>query len=426
MGMLGGLLTKRALLLAKVETTTGVDANPTPELNAVLVKEPTPTADPQILERDFVANDLSPFEHVVGRIVGGFEFSMDIGGNGIQQSGNLVDAPTLATLLRGCGYQAIAVSGAAAEAAIGPVPDKGNPATAPKITFAKSGTSTLESPVLYTIEVTTGGASGTAQVKITNNNTDEDDLSAAVPAAITSGTVKALGGSGVSVTPTWAGNLVVGQKWHVFVVPVGIKMKPRSTGHETLTLYMYKDGLLFKLTAAMGTFSIQATAGELATITFNFSGAWVDPVDVATPDFEQPDVLPPQVELANLTWGSNVNLTTEQFTIDGQVNVVQRPDVNSAFGYAGSRIASRAPEGGFNPEATLEADEPFWETYTSARAKFFSARIGKAVGNQCAIIAPRTQTSEIGFGDRDGIMTYEKSVAFKRWEGDDELIFHFC
>ena len=139
-----------------------------------------------------------------------------------------------------------------------------------------------------------------------------------------------------------------------------------------------------------------------------------------------PDTLPPQVELANLTWGSNVNLTTETFTIDGSVNVVQRPDVNSAYGYAGSRISSRAPEGGFNPEAVLEASEPFWQAYTKATAKMFTARVGTAVGNQMAIFGPRVQTSEISFGDRDGIMTYEKSIGFKRWQGDDELIFHFC
>jgi hypothetical protein len=211
------------------------------------------------------------------------------------------------------------------------------------------------------------------------------------------------------------------------VLPVGTIMKPRSTGHETLTLYMYRDGLLFKLLAAMGTFSIEAKAGEIAKITFNFSGQWVAPVDAALPTTAvYPDLNPPQVELANLTWGSNVNLTTEQFTIDGQVSVVQRPDVNSAQGYAGARIADRAPEGGFNPEATLEADEPFWATFVAARAKFFTARVGTAIGNQCAIMGPRTQTSEIGFGDRDGIMTYEKSIKFRRWNGDDELMFHFC
>lgn len=426
MGNLGGLLTKRALLLAKVETQIGVDAAPTAELNSVLVDAPVPSADPQILERDFVANDLSPFEHVVGRIVGGMEFNVKVGGNGVQNSGLVADAPMLATLLRGCGYQLVATTGAAAENLIGPISDRNNPEASPKPTFAKVGSSTVESPVLYTIEVTTAGASGTAEVLITNNNTDEDDLTAAAPAAITSGTPKALGGSGVSITPTWTGNLTLGQKWYVFVLPVGVKAKPRSTGHEALTLYMYRDGVLFKLLASMGTFSMEATAGELATMTFNFSGAWVTPVDAVVPEGVFPDTLPPQVELAQLTWGNNVNLTTEQFTIDGSVSVVQRPDVNSAFGYAGSRISARAPEGGFNPEATHEADEPFWATFTAAKAKVFSARIGKEVGNQFVVFGPRCQVSEISFGDRDGIMTYEQSIAFKRDQGDDELVFHFC
>lgn len=425
MGMLGGLLSKRALLLAKIETTTGQDANPTAALNSVLVSAPEPTADPQVLERDFVSNDLSPFEFVIGRIVGGMEFSMNVGGNGKQQSGSVADAPILANLLRACGYQLTGAAGTAAANVIGPIPARGGPAVAPTVTFAKTGTVTITKPVLYTLEVTTGGASGTAMLAISNNDPDTDGTAVA-PAIVTSGTAKTLGTSGISVTPTWTGNLVIGQRWQVMVLPVGQKLAPRSSGHETATLYMYRDGLLFKLLAAMGTFNIEATAGELATITFNFSGQWVAPVDAVMPAGIYDETLPPQVELAKLTWGSNVNLTTEQWTIDGQVNIVQRPDVNSAQGYAGSRIGGRAPEGGFNPEATLEADNPFWADYTAAKAKTFTATIGTQVGNQFVTFGARAQTSELGFGDRDGLMTYEKSIAFKRWNGDDELIFHFC
>lgn len=426
MGMLGGLLSKRALVLAKVETSTGVDAVPTPALNAITVQSPEPTTDIQVLERDFVSNDLSPFEFQIGRIVGGMEFTMYVGGNGKQQSGLLADAPVLANLFRACGYKITEASGTPALNAIGPVSDRANPATAPEITWASSGAVTVTRPILYTLEVTTGGASGTAEIKLSGNDNTIDDLSAEVPEIITTATAIPLGNSGLSVTPTWTGALVIGQRWHVLVLPKGLKLTPRSTGHETATIYMYRDGILFKLLAAMGTFSIDATAGQLASITFNFSGQWVTPVDAPMPeDAVFDDTIPPQVELANLTFGSNVNLTTEQFTIDGQVNIVQRPDVNSAQGYAGSRIASRAPEGGFNPEATLEADQAFWGDFTKARAKFFTANVGKEPGNTVSIIGPRTQTSEIGFGDRDGIMTYENSIAFKRWKGDDELIIHF-
>lgn len=427
MGMLGGLLSKRALVLAKVESATGVDALPTPALNAITVQSPEPTTDIQVLERDFVSNDLSPFEFQIGRIVGGMEFTMYVGGNGKQQSGLTADAPVLVDLFRACGYRLAEASGTAASNSIGPVADRANPATAPVITWAKGGSVTLERPLLYTLEVVTGGASGTATVRIVSNDKEIDDLTGGAPEVITTATAIELGTSGMTITPTFSGALVAGQRWQVLVLPKGLTLKPRSNGHETATIYMYRDGLLFKLHAAMGTFSIDATAGNLATITFNFSGQWVTPVDAPMPeDAVYDDTIPPQVELANLTFGSNVNLTTEQFTIDGQVNIVQRPDVNSAQGYAGSRIASRAPEGGFNPEATLEADQAFWGDFTKARAKFFTANIGKEPGNTLAIIGPRTQTSEIGFGDRDGIMTYENSIAFKRWNGDDELVFHFC
>lgn len=429
MGMLGGLLTKRALLLAKVETTVGVDANPTPALNAITVQEPSATADPTVLERDFVANDLSPFEFTVGRVVGGIEFQTYVGGNGTQHSGLLADAPMLATLMQGCGMALTGLTGTAALNVFPVIADKKNPATSPSIEWAVAGTLdvSITAPVLYTVEVTTGGASGVAEVLITNNNDGIDDLTAATDKVITTATALTVGGSGFTITPTFTGSLTVGQRWYVMVFPKGVKVAPISDNFKTLTLYLYRDGLLFKVLASMGTFTMTAAAGELASLTFNFSGQWVPPVDAAMPDDAVfPETLPPMVELAQLTWGNNVNLTTQQFTLDMANEVVQRPDVNSQYGYAGSRISSRAPTGGFNPEATLEADEPFWDDFTKARAKIFTARVGTEAGNQCIIFGPRVQTSDQSTDDRDGLMFYDKSIAFKRFNGNDELLFVFA
>ena len=78
-GVTGGLLSKRALLLAKIETTPGTDALPVPALDAILVADPEFSIDPNILERDFVSSDLSPFEHIIGRKLASITFTTDGG-----------------------------------------------------------------------------------------------------------------------------------------------------------------------------------------------------------------------------------------------------------------------------------------------------------------------------------------------------------
>lgn len=525
MAISGGLLSRKALLLAKVETVGGQDAMPTPTADAIQVIDPQFSIDPNVLEREIVAPDLSPFEHVVGRKLASISFTAEFKSNGTAQSGDVsANEPKLGTLLRGCGYTLLGMSGGysgidstddvddSAETitiaghrfvtgdgpvqvtldsgalptglaidtdywvirvdddtislassfanaiagtaidltdAVGEftlenvlqmpevVADPSNDATAPSVDWYR-GTRleanrppvgiTVQTPVLYTIEVTTGGASGVAQVTITNNNTTEDDLSSPTPETITTETPLQLGGSGATVTPDWpSGNLTQGDKWRVMVYPKGIRAVPLSEGFQCLTIYLYKDGLRYRTLANQGTFTLDATAGNYGTMEFTFTGQYTAVIDAALPTNEVYETtLPQQIELGLLTWGSNVSLVAEQFTFDQGNEVVPRPDVNQTDGFAGVRISNRTPVGGFNPEATLVATEDFWGDFSNGLAKTFTGRAGTVVGNQCIMYGPRVQINDIAFGDRDGIDTFENGLAFRRLSGDDEVEFVFA
>ncbi len=424
----GGLLTKRALMLAKVETTCGVDANPTPTDDAILVSEPDYTTDPQVLERDFVSNDLSKFEDIIGRVVAGFTFTMDVRGNGIQNSGLVADAPKLATVLQGCGYVLEPMDGGVSNVS-DVIANKLNDPAAPAVAWDATGSVvTVNNPVLYTIEVTTAGASGVAEVTITNNNTDEDDLSAAVSEVITTATPLNLGGSGATLTPTWTGNLSLGDKWQAQVWPTGVKARPTSDAFDALTLVQYRDGIEHRGLAGMGTFTIDATAGEYATASFQFTTTFIDAVDTPLPSNPVYETtLPPQVEISYLSWGGKTDLFAESWSFDQGNELNPRLDVNAPQGYLGTRITDRAPSGGFTPEMQLEADASFWADFLAGRAKTFSVRVGTERGNMVCIFAPNAQTSEQPYTDRNGVIALDKSVNFKRGNsGDDEIIFVFC
>jgi hypothetical protein len=426
MAEIGGLLTKRALVLAAVQSAAGVAVALSPLTDAAVVSEPQWAVDAPVVERNNSANDLSSFEHILGRKKITLTFTHELRSNGLASSGSLADAPMLAKLMRGCGYEVSSLTGAPADAVMPVVSSRGNPTTSPDISWTPGGTPALASPVLYTVTVVTPGITGVAEVLLTSNNPDGDDLSGAVAVTLTDGVALTLGAGGATVTPEWVGTLTTGMVWTVFVTPPGLQLRPRSDGFERLTIAMYMDGRLATVSDAVGKFTIDAASGEFGRVSFEFEGLYTGVTDVPTPQnavFEETQ--PPLVENSLLTFGSNVNLVAQQWTFDSGNAITERPDVNSPEGFRGSRISDRAVIGTFNPEATLEADEAFWGDFTSAKAKVFTAKVGDRAGDGVAIYAPRVQTSNLTGGDRDGTSTYDVSLAFRRHYGDDEVRFFF-
>lgn len=432
-GELGGLLTKRATFLFGIENQLNVNPGLDPDIHAVEVTDPEYTTNPTVLERSFVSNDLSPFDELIGKVIAGFKVVAEVRGNGRQQSGLLADAPILARMIQACGYELYAMNATGTDCHSSVTPNADNMSTSPRIVWTSAiDAVTVTAPVLYIIQVTTGGASGVAKVTITSNSKAEDAamgnyIAAPVEQLLTTGVKVNLGTKGGAITPVWAGALTVGQSWTVACFPRGIKAKPISNGFKTASMEMNRDGLKLEGNAGLGTFTVDATAGEIAKATFNFTTTFVDPSDQLIPDVDYGSLpIPSQVELSTLTWGNNRNLMVEKWTLDQANDIQARPSVNHQQGYAGSRITGRAPSMGFNPEATSEADHPFWNEFLKAKAKAFITRVGTEVGNQVVFFAGRAQTSETTFADRNGTMTYEKTIKPRRTKGNDELIIVFC
>src|SRR5271165_2391111 len=408
------LLTRKAVLQCAMETTYNVAAS-VGTSDGQLVSNPAYTVQPNVLERTFVHADLSPQPILIGRKLAKMEFETELRGNGLQQSGMTADAPIISRLFRACGY---ALAGNAAPAALGPYASgiQLNP-----VTWAASAASATNTDAIeYVITVSTGGASGTAHVTVTSDTTGEGSSSEVV----TSGTPITLGTKGATVTPTWAGNLVTGMKWVVWLMPAGLSMTPVSDNFESITLVMHKDGVKHVMAGSFGTFEITAQAGSYATVKWTFTGTYASPTDDANPTPVFETELPSQVQLARL----NMNMFTaivEKFTFNQMNDIQIRPDVSSSDGYIGTRIVSRKPEGGINPEADMVANNDFWGQMASSMQMPFQMRVGTAIGNTVWFFAPNTQYSGLTYADRNGILVYDAGLRFGRALGNDESFFYF-
>ena len=385
----------------------------------MLVANPNFSVAPNVLERNFVRADLGPLAFIIGRKIAKMEFETELRGNGRSNSGLLTDLPIIGRLLRACGYEATA-SGAGTETVIGPysIGDDPVPVT---VTASASGATNTD-VVTYWIEVTTGGASGTAQITITSDTVGEG----VAANSITSGTPEVLGTLGATFTASWTGNLVLGQRWVVWLLPPGTKLKPRSDGFESVTLVMNKDGVQHLMAGSFGTFEITASAGAYASIKWTFTGTYAAPTDVTLPTtvvFEK--TLPAQVELGRLKL-DNYQAIVEKFTFNQANDIQIRPDVSSSDGYIGIRIVGRKPEGGVNPEAEAVADYDFWNRMATAQRMPFNMRVGTVPGNIVWMFGSNTQYTGLTYTDRNGILTYDAGLRFSRNVLDDEMQFFFC
>jgi hypothetical protein len=256
------LLTRKAVVRAAMESSYDVAASL--GLNdGLLVDKPQFKIKPNVLERNFVRNDLSPMPHIIGRKIASVEFETELRGNGVRNSGVTTDAPIIARLFRACGY-ALTGHAQSSLSTVFAVGDEDTP-----VTWAGDASmATNTDMIAYYVTVDTPGASGVAHITITSDTQGEGSASAAV----TSGTPIPLGAKGATVTPTWTGSLKAGQQWVVWLRPPGLSLDPISDNFESVTIDLHKDGVKHLVPGCYGTFQITAQAGNFATVKWDFTG----------------------------------------------------------------------------------------------------------------------------------------------------------
>lgn len=270
---------------------------------------------------------------------------------------------------------------------------------------------------------------------------DDDRLSASATGAVvtvtfagnaaavvlTSGsTALELGDSGAEITPTWAGNLVVGQEWIVTLYELGYMYRPTSdsTLVESMTLYVYKDGILHKVTSCTGTVTFSGESGQVATAAFEMQGNYLAPVEQPIPlDAVLEPTVPPQTELAQMSIAGDLDFCAQSFTytLGNQTNL--KECINALDGYDGSLITGREPNAQLNPEATYEAYTGMWNNFSASLQFPLHTRVGSVSGNIVRFYAERVNYTGLTYGDRNNTVTMEATFQLNGLgqSGDDEL-----
>lgn len=242
---------------------------------------------------------------------------------------------------------------------------------------------------------------------------------------MTTGTTEiVLGSGGAELTMTWTGDLVLNDKWKVDTYAVGWHYTPVSKDFESLTFYLFYNGMLHRVTGCMGSVSFTAEAGAYAVANFTFTGQYADPDEVPLPTtaiFESTN--PRQVELAQLALGGAKRMVAQSYSVDMNVTISPRDSVSHSDGYNGVQYTSRAPQGGVNPEMYYESEQPFWRYMAKAELLRFYSRVGTEQYNQVLFMSNSAQLSGLNYANRNSNRVYDIGLRFSSdsFNGDDEM-----
>ena len=192
-----------------------------------------------------------------------------------------------------------------------------------------------------------------------------------------------------------------------YQIPVNALYAPASTSLAAATIYCYRDGKLWKMTGARGTFRLAMTAGGPAKLTFDFTGISAGQSDAAVPAVTYDQTRPP-------VWSNNDGVSGAM-TIDsvaaavGSLNLefgarhVNPPNPNSVDGFDVPEQTGRAIMVTVDPLETLIATRDLFAGLQASTTYPIHARAGATAGNRYGLVVPAGQPVDWSPGERDNL-----------------------
>lgn len=209
------------------------------------------------------------------------------------------------------------------------------------------------------------------------------------------------------------------------VASTSVTYAPVSTGHESITIMYYSDGIRHTLTGCRGSVSFTLEAGSFGKASFTFTGHEATPTDTAlvTPTYDS-TVPPPLVNVPFSIGGYSAVITNLAVDLG---NTISTPsDISATDGYGEILLTKRDVTGSFNPEQVLVATKNYiseWKAGTTGALT--TGVVGSTAGNRYTVSGPACYYSEIAPGDADGKRIFELSCGFAESSGDDEISIAF-
>lgn len=235
-----------------------------------------------------------------------------------------------------------------------------------------------------------------------------------------------LKGSGAAGTAPELGPLLRGCGFSETLVAVtSATYKHASSAHASLSFYFFEDGLRYIMTGARGSVSLSMQTGATGKLSFTFTGHIANPTDVALATATYNATVPAPV-IAGAFSLDSYSAIIAKLDCDWGIEIGKPDNLSASDGYGEIQITGRNVTGSVDPEATLVAAYDWIAKWKSSAAyALATGTIGTVAGNRYALTMPAVTYTEIGPGDREGILTRELKFVAAESAGDDEASLAF-
>lgn len=209
---------------------------------------------------------------------------------------------------------------------------------------------------------------------------------------------------GTATEPSWADTFFPACGW----VKSGQVYTPRTeapgTNVKTLTIGLYEDGILKRISGAMGTATITLPTNRSGYIDWTFTGVWLAPTAVAMLTPTYPTDKPLRFAGGLAEW-DNVNLCVEQATINLGNTVIMRECPTTEAGFISALVTNRQPLITVNPEASTIAAQDRWAAWLAQNEYALELDLAGPSSSVLSFDAPKAQIQNDQEGDRNGMVT---------------------
>tara|TARA_R100001440_G_scaffold22631_1_gene36971 strand:+ start:1051 stop:1983 length:933 start_codon:yes stop_codon:yes gene_type:complete len=183
---------------------------------------------------------------------------------------------------------------------------------------------------------------------------------------------------------------------------------PVSSSFSSVTIHYNTDGVRHKVTGARGSFAINASAGEIPSIDFTFTGIYNAPDDSALPSITYGNQETPLVF-------KNGNTTSFQFLSYSAALMSFSMDIGNTTVYrelvGGTKevlITDRAANGSVSIEAVLLGTKDYFAAaLTDSTLGNLTITHGTAEGNIVTLSSTKVDIGDVAYGEADGIQMLE-------------------
>jgi len=199
---------------------------------------------------------------------------------------------------------------------------------------------------------------------------------------------------------------------------------PVSTAFPSATIYVYFDGLLWKILGARGNMEVVCAAGDAVKLNFTMRGLYEDPEDETFPtEWTDTGAEPLMAMGGTFAWGAE-NPCIETLSVNMNNDLQVLGCIGDSYGAREIAITNRNPEGSANPDMTTLSDMD-WHTLMNTPTLSAVTYTMTDGTNHCTLSIPKAQIMEIGTGSRSNIRSWEIPFKCIRDDGDDEFTLEF-